>query len=282
MADIRNKVLDFAKASVGKRIWARKHRYEINNGKREFLPLIESYSWQGEKQSCSGIVTSWEYDSERNNNSKKDQAAIDGCDIGLGECWDLAYAALDKYNGLPNNITFKDKRRVWSDKTINRFSKISGGEIIELHKFNYMKVTTYTNEFKYAIGQGSVPNKHTAIIGSSISRKGSILVYHQNFSGNRKVHKFNLPIKNCKYNPNKETTVYQVCGSNSIMTILANKVKNAYNKLYKPLFDSEEELNEALKNLSKRFENIFSKQINGTEYIPKGIKMYIPKSLNAS
>jgi hypothetical protein len=238
MTDIRQQVLSFAKNSVGKRIWAQIHSSTIEekNGIliRHFKPLEESYSYKRTKYSCSDAVTSWEsitdntiFTKNRRNDdfTKKNIVAKQTCKIGNGECWDLAYTALQKNNGLNISIIDEKTRRKWSNQLVNDLNFIKGGEIIEVKNYYYIEFTKAGDSLSWNFG--SINSEHTAIIGSSVT-KGKVTVYHQNFKGNRTVHTYLFPLKSLILNEGNKQ-VYLACGGapvNTFITSATNAGKN--------------------------------------------------------
>ena len=228
MKDIRTQVLNFASNADGTRVWARKHRISAD-GKR-LDPLIVNYNWRGQSYVCADVPGDWEYnthviltDNIRSNDFKgQNKAARLACNINVGECWDLAYAALQAHNGLTRVSNYAGSGRIWSNKKLSSLNGVSGGEILEINK------STYFFKFRYGKDdQGNITSfspsgnstdsrfPHTAIIDSVDKSTGVVEVYHQNFADNRLVHSYEFPLTNQEYDEMGEK-VLQTCGGSAV------------------------------------------------------------------
>ena len=278
MADVRKQVLKFAQDSEGSRIWAQLHgsAVPVSGGSnkqtvRRLRPLVDSFIYRNQEFSCSQFGDKWKSgtdhiyysDNNPNNNFRgKNKAAYTKCHFGVGECWDLAYAALDQQNALPLGITRPSTMRVWSKRKIENLGDIRGGEVIEFSRY-YALTLRETNKdnstYLKVESTLGIPAKHTAIIGGKIEN-GSVTTFNQNFGNTRSVHKQDFLLASLSYT-NGNDTFYQACGGVAVKNLITQG-ENA---------DSFPKL----KRLRSKIKN-YIRSHNGT--IPTQVKVYIPLS----
>ena len=294
MGDIRQQVLNFAAKNQGKRVWARMHKVRTKNGIVRPLvntSLVGKFTLGGDVFSCSKKTENWNTDDSSvltdqhsyNDLEDQDEKLRLGCGIGVGECWDLAYAALQPLNGLKNYHSNRaGTNRVWSNKPLNNLVEVKGGDILEIRptvyffKFSFKKegrkMTAYKSEESH-IGP-KIP--HTAIIKSVNKSKGSVEIYQQNSSQggirNLLVHIGNQPLMNKIY-PENGYKVLQVCGG--------TKVKRFYNK-YKTIANTTTSENFFNASIQKRWNGLIKqmKSYITTHHkkLPNNVIIYVPQS----
>lgn len=287
--DIRKQVLRFAKNSMGKRVWARTRSFNETNGVRYFQPLVNTYNWKGVTHSCIGDraeqnrwsrATVIYSDNSRENDFKgRDEAKRKNCFYGAGECWDLAYAALQKNGGLWNS-TYTGEERKWSDKLIKNLNEIKGGEIIEISatifflKFSFKQQQDKITSINTSSNQIGPNISHTAIIKKQNSTKGLVSVYEQNTideSGirNLSVHEGKYFLLNKKFSENN-LKILQICGGSSVERFIEQS-NQIIRIITKPNF-----LTPSIQNKLKKLIRDMESYVQSNTKIPEKIKIYIP------
>lgn len=121
-----------------------------------------------------------------------------GKKVDRGECWDLAFAALNSA-GADWSTPFN-----FGDKIDYKKEKLKPADILQ-----------FTNvKFMYPNRSISMP-KHTAIV--SKANGSTILVYHQNFNNNRFVDTLTINLDNIKNNKNGKIDAYRPKGKQAPM-----------------------------------------------------------------
>ncbi len=289
MNDIRTQVEQFAAAKVGKRVWARTYRFSTNKRGRRIgrIAPTPTYKWRGSIYQCARKVEEWSTDQvtiltdKRTDNdfTGENKVARSTCNIGVGECWDLAYAALQKFHGLTRKTsTYTGKGRIWSGKTLTDLSSVKGGEVLEIKK------GTFFFQFKYKANDGNITSyefssssmtkvPHTAIIKrkSTDKAKGRVNIYQQNAddrNGNRilVVHEATQPVMNKLYKE-KGYYVIQLCGGKAVNDFIIKCTGN----------NNSTDINNVSKfdKLVKQMRNYV---MRNQKLSPK-IKIYVPQSL---
>lgn len=290
MADIRRQVLEFARNAVGTRVWARIYQYEVNSRKNPIrrLPLTSTYQYEGQSFSCSAVPSSQEWkddtfhiltDRNRNNDlSGKNKIAHRKCNIGVGECWDLAYAALQKHGGLTRLSLYLGQGRIWSNSTINDLSLVKGGEILELAKSTYFLKIKYIEQagrlrnFEGAeIESISSTTPHTAIVKDTLKNKGILQVYHQNSNNNLLVHEGTFGVMNKTYSENG-FQIIQLCGG--------NKIKEIYLKIDRTLKNNRFSNEKKLDVIMQIIQDCKALVNSRNNRIPAKVKIYKPQDNN--
>ena len=274
MPDIRKQVLAFAKQANGTRVWAQTHR--IN--KTHMLPIESTYTLKnGTVVSCRERVTAWKDDEETvlsdtspfNDLSEQEEVIRTGCNIGYGECWDLAYAALQANKGLTRVSDYSGKERKWSSKTLSDLTKVTGGEILEIKPNTYFIRLLHGAKYEFSSDSISPKAPHTAIVKGATPGTGTVEVYEQNTTqGNKRnmlVHTGNYGLMNKVYK-NKSNEVLQLCGGNQVKKLSA-KVKKAFGKKGKEFDKSLSSVIKEMKAYIKR-----------NNKLTKNVKIYVPQS----
>jgi len=284
MREIRPEVLAFARNAMGTRVWARTHVVLTNvqdgTTRKSLAPVVTSYTFQGTSFMCKDLPLKWSRDeihiltdaSKGNDFRGRERRGHRDCNMGFGECWDLAYAALDANNGLTRGSNYIGDQRIWSGKKAGSLAEVKGGEILELSPSIFSCTLKFQDNGAFNCERNSIVGvPHTAIIKSVNAEKGLVEVFEQNTTdadGNRQllVNLGTYALRNMEYTEGNQT-VLQVVGG--------NRVRTFYRELRAAADIDEFEMRK------EKLDLIITKMrghISGVRGIFRKIKIYIPQA----